>query len=658
MIRRAFVPVLVATVVLGAAVPADIAPRGTSPDAPDALRRADAAVAAAAQQGDVEQVRALLREGEDVNAAQGDGMTALHWAAYRGETEMVDVLIYAGANLEAKTRVADYTPLLIAARTGHGEVVEHLVEAGANALAETTTGVTALHFASAAGHVGSIRALVAAGADVEVRESSNGQTPLVFAADRGRVEAIRVLVELGADPNVATEVTEIDKLQQEDRISRRLRAERQAAEREMREAQERARLAMEELTIGPRADSAEATEEVEEAVEEPEESQVEEDLRGQEPADSASRRIETPDSAAAGQQRPDRDVAQEDEEKEDDEDKEEEVVLPRLSYGDYVRGIGGMSPLHHAAREGHAEAAMVLVELGADLNEPAAGDLSTPMLLATINGHFDLALALMEAGADPNMGNHADVTPLWAAINVRWAPKALYPQPKNHFRQQTGYMGFMERLLEAGVDPNVPVNRHIWFMSYNFDLLGVDMTGATPFWRAAYALDIPAMEMLVEYGADASEPSKKPPTGRPFDPDAEDDSGLPPVPVGGPGVYPIHAASGAGYGQDFAANSHEHVPDGWLPAVKYLVEVHGADVNARDQFGYTPVHHAAARGDNELILYLVEQGADVKLVARNGRTTVDMANGAVQRVEPFPETIELLESMGAINNNNCRSCEQ
>jgi ankyrin repeat protein len=657
VIRRTLLPVLAATLVLGAAAPAERTP--VRAVVSSLVVRADASVAVAAQRGDVDRVRALLREGEDVNAAQGDGMTALHWAAYRGETEMVDVLVYAGANLEAKTRVADYTPLLIAARTGHGEVVEQLVEAGANAVASTTTGVTALHFAAGAGQVGSIRALVAAGADVEVRESANGQTPLVFAADRGRVDAIRVLVELGADPNVATDVVKIDKLEEEDRIDRRLRAERQAAEREMKEAQERARLAMEELTIGPRGDSAAAAAEPddEERPETPVPVQVEEDLRGQEPADSASRRI-VPDSAeaqAGEAQRPDRDVEQEDEE---EEEKEEEVVLPRLSYGDYVRGIGGMSPLHHAAREGHHEAAMTLVELGADINEPAAGDLSTPMLLATINGHFDLALALMEAGADPTTANHADVTPLWAAINVRWAPKALYPQPKNHFRQQIDYMGFMERLLEAGVDPNVPVNRHIWFMSYNFDLLGVDMTGATPFWRAAYALDIPAMELLVEYGADPSTPSTKPPTGRPFDPDAEDDSGLPPVRVGGPGVYPIHAASGAGYGQDFAANSHEHVPDGWLPAVKYLVEVHGADVNARDEFGYTPVHHAAARGDNELILYLVEQGADVKLVARNGRTTVDMANGAVQRVEPFPETIELLESMGAINNNNCRSCEQ
>jgi ankyrin repeat protein len=98
------------------------------------------------------------------------------------------------------------------------------------------------------------------------------------------------------------------------------------------------------------------------------------------------------------------------------------------------------------------------------------------------------------------------------------------------------------------------------------------------------------------------------------------------------------------------------VPDGWIPAVKYLVETLGMDVNARDNNGYTAVHHAAARGDNDLILYLVSKGADVKVVARNGRTTVDMANGPQQRISPFPATIALLESMGAKNNHRCVSC--
>ncbi len=135
-----------------------------------------------------------------------------------------------------------------------------------------------------------------------------------------------------------------------------------------------------------------------------------------------------------------------------------------------------------------------------------------------------------------------------------------------------------------------------------------------------------------------------------------DPSGLPVVLEGGLGIWPIHAASGAGYGEGFAGNSHRHAPDAWLPAVRYLVEEHGADVNARDFNGYVPLHHAAARGDNEMIEYLVSKGADVMAVSRAGQTTVDMANGPVQRVPPFPETIALLESLGAKNNHNCMSC--
>ena len=64
----------------------------------------------------------------------------------------------------------------------------------------------------------------------------------------------------------------------------------------------------------------------------------------------------------------------------------------------------------------------------------------------------------------------------------------------------------------------------------------------------------------------------------------------------------------------------------------------------------------ASRGDNDLIRYLVSKGADVKAVSRSGQTTVDMANGPVQRVQPFPETITLLESLGATNNHRCVSC--
>ena len=77
-------------------------------------------------------------------------------------------------------------------------------------------------------------------------------------------------------------------------------------------------------------------------------------------------------------------------------------------------------------------------------------------------------------------------------------------------------------------------------------------------------------------------------------------------------------------------------------------------MNARDFKGFNAIHHAAARGDDELIMYLVGEGVDVTAVARNGQTTADMANGPVQRISPFLGTVALLESLGSKNNQQVR----
>jgi len=300
-----------------------------------------------------------------------------------------------------------------------------------------------------------------------------------------------------------------------------------------------------------------------------------------------------------------------------------------------------------------------LLDGGADINQVSASDHSSPLLMATINGHFDLAMELVRRGADVKKASDAGATPLYGVLNMQWAPKARHPQPAHYMQQTTGYLELAKTLLDAGADPNVRLRKSLWYTTYNRDLLGVDRTGATPFWLAAYTLDVPAMRLLLEYGADPNIPTSKVPEryeeGGP-EVVGPDRSGLPPIPWGGPAVFPIHAASGVGYGLGFAGNTHRHVPDGWVPAVKFLVEELGADVNARDHNGYTPLHHAASRGDNDLIRYLVSKGADVKAVSRSGQTTVDMANGPVQRVQPFPETITLLESLGAKNNHRCVSC--
>jgi ankyrin repeat protein len=328
-------------------------------------------------------------------------------------------------------------------------------------------------------------------------------------------------------------------------------------------------------------------------------------------------------------------------------------------YNELIGTQGGFAALHFAARQGHIDAVKTLLEFGADLNQPNPGDRMTPLLVAVINGHFDLAMYMLDKGANPNVSAFNGVTPLYGVLNIQWHPKSLYPSPKAYQQQQTTYLELMQALLEKGADPNPRLQRKVWYTGFNNDYSGVDETGATPFWRAAYANDVAGMKLLVAHGADPNIPTSKP-AGRPFTGEGvrqiQDLSGLPPVPVGGPGVYPLHAASGVGYGEGFAANSHRYAPTGFLPAIKYLVEELGADVNQTDHEGNTPLHLAASRGDNESILFLVSKGADVTRVNREGNTTADMANGPVQRVQPFPETLALLEKLGARNNHRCITC--
>ncbi len=567
-------------------------------------------VADAAMRGDTDAVRGLLTNGADVNLAQGDGMTALHWAGEVGDAEMADVIIRAGANIEALTRMGDYTALHIAAEAGNGPVVKTLLEAGADFQKRTSVGgAQPLHYASEAGSVEAVRALLDQGADIDARQTAWGQTPLIFAASKNRVEVLELLIERGADTWLTSNVLDLSARARQDKVaadvrSRMLNAFRQSAP--------------DPVVWNPNPTEVQG-------------------------AILAARAYE--------------DLPNESAERVDWEQAQLDGVVP--SYADRVGYMGGLSPLLHAVREGHKDAARLLLDAGANVNQVSDGDLTSPLLMAMVNGHYDLGLELLARGGDPNLVSDAGSGPLYAAINQRYIPKARFAQQQAYLQQEATLLDVMSGLLEAGADPNQRLTKHLWYMEYNFSQLGVDTWGATPFWRAAHGLDVDAMKLLVEYGADPNVATKSPPNPPTYgDLGIDDVSGLPPVEHGDPGVFPIHVVSGfGGTGAARAGNSHIHVPDGWMPAVRYLVEELGADVNQRDFMGYTPLHHAAGRGMNDVILYLVDKGADVMAVARTGQSTVDMANGPAQGVTPFPETMALLESMGAVNNNLCIFCQ-
>ncbi|MEE2898421.1 MAG: ankyrin repeat domain-containing protein [Gemmatimonadota bacterium] len=569
----------------------------------------------AARRGEVELVRSMLDDGADVNAAQGDGLTALHASAERGHVEIAKLLIAAGADLDAETRIGHYTPLHLAGRGGHGHVVLALAEAGADvSRATSNTGVTPLHLAaSAVGGERAVATLLDHGAAVNAREASAGQTPLMFAAAYDRAAAVRELLSRGADPAITTTVVDVLRSVAIDR-----------------EANGRFRRMVRSLrdSAGGAADWDPSPAQVQAAIRAQREFLLSDDPGGEVDAtDLVNYRPDYPGGP---------DVA-------------------RPPYRETLVGkTGGMTALLHAAREGHVESARVLLEGGADVDQMSVGDRTSPLLMAALNGQFDVALLFVEQGADPDLAASTDgASPLFAVLQTQWAPQSNYPQPRAHDRQEAEHLDVLRALVEAGADPNVRLNTHLWYWEYGLTKLGIDLQGATPFWRATFAQDLEAMKLLAGYGADPNIPTSWPAVGmrerRQQDGRQQEDSGLPSLPEGMPSAYPVHIAAGGGW-LGLGAFSVRSVPDQFMSVLRYLIDEHGADVDLRDSWGYTPLHYAASRGDNEMIRYLVTQGADVSAITRLGQSTADMARGGragfFTRVA-YPETVALLQGLGS-----------
>jgi ankyrin repeat protein len=158
---------------------------------------ADARLADAAENMDEVALRSLLQQGIDVNAAQVDGMTALHWAAYRDDLDTVKLLMRAGADVASANRYG-VTPLSLACTNANVDMVKFFLDAGADPNTTLRGGETALMTAARSGKLGSIKALLSRGADINATVG-RGQTALIWAAAEGHADVVEELIQAGAD---------------------------------------------------------------------------------------------------------------------------------------------------------------------------------------------------------------------------------------------------------------------------------------------------------------------------------------------------------------------------------------------------------------------------------------------------------------------------
>jgi ankyrin repeat protein len=463
-----------------------------------------AALIDAVKRDDRRAVRALLLQHADVNAAEADGTTALHWASRSDDVELVRLLVRAGARAAAANRYG-VTPLSLAAQNGNANVISLLIKAGADPNATGPDGQTTLMLASRSGHVDAVKTLLAHGVDVNAAEAWYGQTALIWAAAEGHLAVVRALAENGANVHART-------------------------------------IAQEGFP------------------------------KWREGKDYRS-------------------------------DKDGNSLQPLRST--FPRG--GLTALLYAARQGHVEVASALVDAGASPDEQDPDGLSA-ITVAIVNGHYDVAARLLDKGANPNLADTWGRAPLFAAVDMHTlAFMPNRPRPKTSETPDT--IGMIKLLLDKGANPNARLTASPPARLLDGGPIdgGDDLVlnaGATPLTRAAVAADLEVMRILIDRGADPSLTNK-------FGSDCV-----------------MVAVGPTRWWADPAWDDSEPKR---REAIALLVDRAHASLAAHDATGQTALHMAALLGSEQIVRYLVGQGASLQARNEKGRTPLEEVQQAPRK---------------------------